>query len=198
LQDARVKVFMDYWNFVLDMRDWNHGFIVDYEKLARVLVREAGVLLGCECSFEGVRVYASFDPNTEHGRKDKQFFEDELDGLAGYVVEIVERAPRHGFKCSACHRTIMECPKCGGKLEGTVEKGVDTGLVTEIMQGAWDDTYDAAVLLTSDRDFLPAVDYLQGRGIKFIHAGFGQSGFHLPRRCWAHIALQAFADEFKA
>jgi len=55
---------------------------------------------------------------------------------------------------------------------GHKEKGVDSTLVTLMLQKAWQDNYDIAVLVSSDRDFIPTVKFLQNHNKKCIQAGF--------------------------
>ena len=194
----RIRAFMDYWNFELDMRAWDGAYKIDYDKLSGVLIREAANVLGFPDPLnEGVRVYASINPLTPQGRKQRDFFNNALSNKTGYQVRIIQRRTKRPPKCNNCNRQIEICPHCGEKIVRTVEKGVDTGIVTELMQGAWDDTYDAAILLSSDRDYIPAVEYLQTRGKKIVHAGFGQSGHELPTKCWGRIQLHQFATEMR-
>ncbi len=44
------------------------------------------------------------------------------------------------------------------------EKGVDVSLATEMLVGAWDDTYDVALLVSGDGDYATAVRELVRRG----------------------------------
>jgi uncharacterized LabA/DUF88 family protein len=50
---------------------------------------------------------------------------------------------------------------------------------------AWEEAYDLAVLATSDRDLVPAVEFLSLKGRKVVHAGFPPLGSDLARACWA-------------
>jgi len=43
------------------------------------------------------------------------------------------------------------------------EKGVDTAIVTDLLSLASEDAYDVAVLLSSDADHIPAVEWVQNR-----------------------------------
>jgi uncharacterized LabA/DUF88 family protein len=52
---------------------------------------------------------------------------------------------------------IENCPHCGEKIERTIEKGVDTAIVTDIFRLAWEESLDVGVLVSSDRDFIPMV-----------------------------------------
>jgi uncharacterized LabA/DUF88 family protein len=52
---------------------------------------------------------------------------------------------------------------CGKGLRRAVEKGIDTPIVTDLLTLAWQDAFDVAVLLSSDADFIPAVQRTQER-----------------------------------
>ena len=62
---------------------------------------------------------------------------------------------------------------------------------------AWVDNYDTAVLLSSDKDFIPLVEFLETRGIKVLHAAFPPKGAHLSRACWDTINLLQMRSEFE-
>ena len=46
-----------------------------------------------------------------------------------------------------------------------------------------------AILLSSDADHIPAVEWVQSRGKKVINATWANHGFDLKRTCWASIEL---------
>jgi uncharacterized LabA/DUF88 family protein len=77
-------------------------------------------------------------------------------------------------------------------VTGTVEKGVDTAIVTDMIRLAWESAYHIAVLASSDADLVPAVRFLDSKGLKIIQAGFPPSGVHLATSCWASFDM--FAD----
>ena len=67
----------------------------------------------------------------------------------------------------------------------------------KIAKHAWDDTYDIGVLLSGDRDFIPAVRFLNRRGKKIINASFGNPGYELASECWKQIDLSRFASQLE-
>ena len=69
-------------------------------------------------------------------------------------------------------------------MRGTEEKGVDVRLATDMISLAWVDNYDVAVLVSSDRDFVPVAEFLETKGIKVIHGAFPPRGAQLTARCW--------------
>jgi uncharacterized LabA/DUF88 family protein len=72
----------------------------------------------------------------------------------------------------------------------TVEKGIDTAIVTDMISLAWENAWDAAILVSSDRDYIPLVELLANKGLKVINAYFAPQGVHLARTCWASIDLR--------
>ena len=69
------------------------------------------------------------------------------------------------------------------------EKGVDTAIVTDLLSLAGEDAYDVAILVSSDADHIPAVEWIQSRGRKVINATWAHHGFDLKKTCWAEIEL---------
>lgn len=74
-------------------------------------------------------------------------------------------------------------------MRGTEEKGVDTRIATDMIKLAWVNDYDVAVLLSSDRDFVPVVEFLSTRGIKTIHGAFPPFGASLSQSCWGNLRI---------
>lgn len=59
------------------------------------------------------------------------------------------------------------------RVERLREKGIDVKLATDIMMGAFDDQYDTAILVSSDADLIPAIDWVRGRFKKKVeYVGF--------------------------
>jgi len=81
-------------------------------------------------------------------------------------------------------------------LAGTVEKGVDTAIATDMIRLAWEDAYEVAVLVSSDADLVPAVEFLDLKGRKVIQAGFPPKGVSLATACWASFDLFPQRAEF--
>ena len=150
--------------------------------------------------YQGMNVYSSYDPATQVGANHRNWFENTLTGFPGVYGTIVERQrKREGPTCpsSSCHAVIAQCPSCGGDMRGTEEKGVDTRIVTDMISLAWVGNYDVAVLVSSDRDFIPVVEFLQTRGIKVVHGAFPPQARALATRCWGSIALPDLRERFR-
>lgn len=64
------------------------------------------------------------------------------------------------------------------------EKGVDVQLAVDLLVGAYENTYDTAIILSSDTDLIPAIKKVKGLGKSVEYIGFA----HRPT-----IALQTHA-----
>jgi uncharacterized LabA/DUF88 family protein len=56
----------------------------------------------------------------------------------------------------------------------TVEKGIDVMLVTDLLQFAWDDRYDVALLVSGDADFAYALQAVKNLG-KYVEVAYFES-----------------------
>ena len=190
LATLRVRIFVDFWNFSLSLRREDDAFMVDWKQVAQVLVVETAQLLGAPVSYEAMHVYGSYDPAKPNDAKFRNWFTTWLDKLPGVHTVLLERQKkRNHMTCPHCHAAVSDCPSCGGDLRGTEEKGVDTRIATEMISLAWSNGYDVAIIVSSDRDFVPVADFLQSKGIKVIHAAFPPSGSQLSQRCWGNFSL---------
>ena len=192
----RVRIFIDFWNFQLSLNQYHPDYRLDWGKLPDVLAR-ASVRPGGSCRYEGTIVFASFDPNRPQDRRLRHWLLNTLDAFPGFQVFLCERKPARAPHCPNCDRDILMCPHCEAVLRRSVEKGVDTGLVTCMLQHAWDDTFDVGVLVSNDRDFIPAVEFLDRRGKKIVHAGFPPNGRELANACWMQVDIRRVLGELK-
>jgi uncharacterized LabA/DUF88 family protein len=204
----RIRVFIDYWNFQLTLNERDgkatgqHDvrFKIDWRGLPVWLSRKASEKTGiANYSFEGAIIFASHDPNTEDGRGFNKWATTFLNRQPGIQVQCPARHARNAPKCNVCHNQISICPRsdCGAKISGTIEKGVDTAIATDMIRLAWEDAYEIAVLASSDADLIPAVKFLDQKGRKVIQAGFPPSGVHLATACWASFDIFANRDEIR-
>jgi len=90
-----------------------------------------------------------------------------------------------------------KCPSCGSDMRGTEEKGVDVRIATDMVMLAWVDSYDIAVLVSSDSDFVPVAQFLQTKGKKVVHAAFPPRGALLSQKCWGSIDVPSIREEFR-
>lgn len=191
-----VRVFVDFWNFQLR---WNDAFPfdrakgeqptkIDWKGLPTVLMNELPTALGGikdPLQFKGINVYASVNPDPQSNDVGlKNFLQKVLNQMVGYKVHVFDRKERR--TTDAQGHTVIK----------TVEKGVDTRIVTDLFTGAIDDTYDVALLLSNDSDFCPAIQTIQDRLDKqIIHVGFRRGGDEIRSACWSHVVLDGSVSE---
>ena len=178
------------------------NFRLDWRRLGPRLAHEvANVSLGTagagHVQFDGMHVYLSYNASTSSGRGLKNWALNVLDRFPGVQVVAKPRKRRRPPTCPACQTAIEQCPACGRSMEGTLEKGVDTAIVTDMIKLAWEDAYDVAVLVSSDADFVPAVQFLDSKGKRVIQGGFPPRGVDLARTCWASIRLPNLLDDLE-
>ena len=196
----RVRVFVDFWNFSLSMREVEEAFRTDWSKLGPVLAQAASKLVDAEAAgtYQGLNFYGSYDPASESDRKLKNWATAVVDTFPGVSVSIVPRQrKRSPPRCPACYESVTRCPACGADMRGTEEKGVDVRMATDMISLAWVDNYDVAVLVLSDRDFVPVAEFLETRGIKVIHGAFPPKGSQLRRKCWGSIDVADLRNAFR-
>lgn len=201
---ARVRLFVDFWNLQLTLNEREAAssnasgfFLIDWLRLPPTIIAEVSRILGTQCSYEGTTVYTSFDSASEAGVKHKKWATNWLDRQIGMQVNCYERQRKHPPKCNHCHQPIQTCPLCSQPIAGTVEKGVDTAIVTDMIRLAWEQSYNVAVVVSSDQDLVPAVEFLDARGFKIIQAGFPPLGAHLSKASWASMDLFALRNQFR-
>lgn len=196
---TKVKIFVDFWNFQLSWNEYHRNVgnkkkvPIPWEKtLPQVLVNK----IGTDAVYTGTHVYASINPKSPSDMKLKSFLEI-MATFPGYSVIVKERKPAKPIKCNneGCRKPIIICPHCSKKLIRTVEKGVDTSIATELFYYALENLYDTAILLSGDKDFIPAIEYIQRRGNYIIHAGFKEQSFEIRKACWSHINLEDVIPE---
>jgi uncharacterized LabA/DUF88 family protein len=192
-----VRVFVDYWNLTLTMQS-REEFRFDWERFPMWLASAGAEICGQpSASYEGAHVYASYNPSSDRDQRFKDWLLDWLDRQPGVQVNLKARRRRNPPSCPACHETVAQCPACGRDFAGTQEKGIDTAIVTDMIRLAWERAYDIAVLVTSDSDFVPAVEFLDHRGLKTVQAGFPPTGAALAKACWASFDLFERREQFR-
>lgn len=196
----RVRIFVDFWNFSLSLRRADNAFMVDWKPVGPLFAAEAGKLVDpkAQVVFEALHVYGSFDPAKPQDNKLKNWFTNTLDKMPGAHVVLVERQQKMGYpKCPQCQTEATHCASCQADMRGTEEKGVDTRIVADMISLAWANAYDVAVLVSSDRDFVPVADFLQTKGIKVVHGAFPPKGSHLTQKCWANFSIIGLMPQIK-
>lgn len=190
----RARIFIDFWNFQLS---WNerasNGDKCDWTQLPMSAITTTSHLLAkvgqtVPLELEETLLYASVDPLSDGNLK--RWLTTFLDRQPSWRVHIRERRPQpRQFYCRHCRSTTERCPACGERYITRPEKGVDAAIVTDLLSLAWQNAFDVAVLLSSDADFVPAVERVQERGLKVVNGGWSRRGHELKAACWASFEL---------
>lgn len=191
----RTRVFIDFWNFSLNWNERSGGDNIDWTQVPRVLLEQAercleGAGINEKLGLEETLVYASYNPKTE--RKLKGWLDNFLDKQPSFRVKARERRPKgRKIHCSSCGHENDRCQECHEPFMWAPEKGVDTAIVTDLLSLAGENAYDVAVLLSSDADHIPAVEWVQSRGSKVINATWSRHGYDLAKAAWASFEIDS-------
>jgi NYN domain-containing protein len=198
----RTSIFIDFWNFSLQWRNRAYGERIDWTRVPSALLAESERQLqsagsGDMLHLEETLVYASYDED-DAGRKLKGWLDAFLDKQPRFrVTTRVRRSKARSVYCRSCEHSIEKCPHCEEILRWAPEKGVDTSIVTGLLSLAGERAFDAALLVSSDTDYLPAVESLQARGFKVINATWANHGHELARACWASFELDSIVPDLR-
>ncbi len=197
----KIKLFIDFWNFTLTMnRMTGPSFQTDWKTLPHVLARGAMHLVSQQSAWEfvGMHVYGSYDP---HSPKDQDMHRWAYQTVARFPGVYVNFTPRQAMRnaptCPACYKSVDLCPHCGASMLGTEEKSVDVSMATDMVRMAWDKAYDVAVLVSTDNDFVPVVEFLQIKGFTVVHGAFPPQGADLSQNCFATLDIPRLREEFR-
>jgi hypothetical protein len=193
----RTRIFIDYWNFQLSWNERSKEAGCDWRALPlATLTAAGGVLAGVGLAepleLDETLLYASVDPLA--AARLRNWLETFVNRLPSWRVTIRERRERpRSVHCRACGHDAEKCPQCNEPYVARPEKGVDTAIVTDLLSLAWQDAFDIAILVTSDADFIPAVERVQEKGLKVINAAWQGKGHDLKAACWASFDLDSIA-----
>ena len=177
-----VKIFFDGQNFYRSLLRYDESLRVDYDRLALWITEAAG---GPAAAFCGAYYYVGISADAP------PLVEGFLKGLELRPGYFVRREPRV--------RRTGHCPSCGLDYEYTTEKRVDTRLVAELIQYAANGAFDAAVLVSGDDDFVPAVEAVNALGKRVWVATWSaeELSSDLRVRCFGQIRLSEGLAAFR-
>lgn len=133
----RVRVFIDFWNFTLTMKDIDPSLQVDWSTLGPALARAAVTRVDAAAAgdYQGLNVYGSYDPNGAADRRLHNWATTVVARFPGVSVSFVQRQKkRYPPRCPVCHSDVTSCPSCNADMRGTEEKGVDVRLATDMIR----------------------------------------------------------------
>ncbi|MDP2676505.1 MAG: NYN domain-containing protein [bacterium] len=148
LQKERVAIYIDGSNFYNRLKEIGvlDGFEFDYKKFAEHLSRGRNLI--------SKRYYVGVVRNTDGSKKSEQLVSGQQKFLKG--LENEDYAIKRG--------------KVIYSFGHTREKGVDVKIAADLIIGAIDNIYDTAILVSSDTDLIPALNYVRykNKGIEYV------------------------------
>ena len=119
----------------------------------------------------------------EENAAHKQELTQEIRNVVGCtMVPVYRRTPKED--------QLGKAQYTSGGIPIAPEKTLDTRIATDLIGDATFDSYDVALLVTEDSDFIPAVEFVQDmRGKQVVHVGFGGHSNELRSICRHRIDL---------
>ena len=178
----KVCIFIDGQNFYRSLQRFDEGLRVDYDRLAAWITQAVG---GPSTNFGGAYYYVGVSADAP---PQVEGFLKGLELRQGYYVR---REPRK--------RRTGRCPACGIEYDYTTEKRVDSRMVAELIHFAANGTYDAAVLVSGDDDFVPAVEAVNALGKQVWVATWSaeELSSDLRVRCFGQLRLSDGVNTFR-
>jgi len=170
----KICIFFDGQNFYRSLLRYDESLRVDYDRLAVWIAQKVG---GDSAVFGGAYYYVGLSAGAP---QQVEAFLKGLELRPGYFVKREPRVRRTG-----------RCSSCGNDYEYTTEKRVDTRLVADLIHYAANGAYDAAVLISGDDDFVPAVEAVNALGKQVWVATWSaeELSTDLRVRCFGQIRL---------
>lgn len=178
----KLCIFFDGQNFYRSLQRFDESLRVDYDRLAAWITHRVG---GDNAIFGGAYYYVGVSAGAP---QQVEAFLKGLELRPGYFVKRDPRVRRTG-----------RCPACGAEYEYTTEKRVDTRLVADLIHYAANGAYDAAVLVSGDDDFVPAVEAVNALGKQVWVATWSaeELSSDLRVRCFGQIRLSEGVAAFR-
>ena len=173
MKKERVTVFIDGSNFYHSVKKLKVADKIDFNELINELVGDRILI--------NVFYYnASLDlgANPKIYWKQQKFF------------NVLRKIPK--FKVILCK---LRKSKRDGKFIYEV-KGDDTFLVSDLVGEAYEDSYDTAIIVSGDEDFVSPIKRVRGLGKRIENAYFSSSSaFNLRKECDSSIHINKVIDK---
>jgi len=161
----KVAVYIDGNNFYKYLKDRE----VDFPKGVRFNFNKFIDFLIGERELVSKRYYVGIARNFDNSEKSKR--------IVFGQQKFLTRIENEGFKIKR-GRVMYD----GGKIR---EKGTDVKIATDLIIGAVDNIYNTVILVSSDTDLIPALNYVRYKKKRIEYVGFS----HAPS-----LGMQKHAD----
>lgn len=182
----RIKVFVDFWNVVINARQQSKKFDVEvrWDVLVDLILQESiqGYSGTTNGDLAGCYIFGSYNRSDP---RSKSFVEKTLDhyGICNGIF--------FDFKELIKKETSAKCPKCDVLVPQNSESGIDVLLTIEMIKHASMREHEYLALVSSDRDYIPLLSYLRDQGHRVIHIATNEPHREMRSLTWAQIELKA-------
>ena len=190
----RVMIFVDGSNFYHGLKGNNCSTKVDFHKLSKFLTGKKRRLIR---TYYYNAAYKQSD-NLEKYAEQLKFFERlkrtpylvlKLGRLEKRITEIDQELLRQELGDELTDKFVKAF---GEKMTYYTEKGVDITIASDMLRLAYNDSYDTAILISGDGDFVSALQGVQDLG-KHVENAYFEKGhsFYLRETCDRFIPLRS-------
>lgn len=189
--DRRLMIFFDWSNFHCGYKD------LEVDILPHALVRLIEQNLRTKMSYkdypELVRTYMYFTelPESHPNYGSQKVITDYLESER--VSRIETRFGRLGNKIEE----KVTCMKCYHKFKTKAlgQKGVDVNIAADMVDLAYKNAFDSAILVSGDSDFVPAIQYVKSLG-KIVGVASFRNRVSEKQEIMKIADVRIFVDEF--
>jgi len=185
----RLKIFVDFWNVVINARKVAKNIDVDvqWDNLVNQILAETSGGYSDETSGDlaGCYIFGSY---AKSAPEEKAFIDRTLDTFGdkqGLYFEFKERVKKESSD---------QCKNCGHAISKTTELGVDVLLTVEMIKHAAMREHEYLALVSSDRDYIPLLGYLKDQGQRVLHAATDEPHREMRSLTWKQVALKTMYD----
>lgn len=158
-KESRVAIYIDgsnFYNYLSELKksgeiSFKGGKHFSYSGFIQFLLGDRSLI--------SKRYYIGIIRNTDNTSKSQKLVQGQQKFLSGLE--------NNGFVIKR-GRIMYD----GGKPR---EKGTDVKIATDMIVGAVDDLYDTAILVSSDTDLIPAIQYIRHKKKKVEYVGFSHA-----------------------
>lgn len=184
---GRVSIFIDSGNLYhlvlkkLNLRELDFDFDGFVTSLAN----------GRTITSEGKRFYIGTVRERQDGHESKRAMENqtklfsELKNVGGWIIKTSKlRTRTERIKIDdrvANYKSILDKGITEIEYSRSREKGIDVKIAVDLIAGALDDKYDTAIVVSSDSDLVPAIDWIRKRlkrRVEYIGFSVPESEFY--------------------
>ncbi|MDR3466804.1 MAG: NYN domain-containing protein [Xanthobacteraceae bacterium] len=181
----RMKIFVDFWNVVINARSQCKNFDVHihWDKLVENAVHNTrqGYLDETVGELAGCYIFGSKSQSNPEDTKFVNRVLDQYGSQSGLFFHFAERVPK---------QTSTTCSKCGEQVRMNSESGVDVLLAVEMIKHATMREHEYLALVSSDRDFIPLLSFLRDQGQRVLHVAAGSPDRDMRAITWSQMNLR--------